>query len=102
MASNDEEKLPSSSSFRMYMRYAFQASLTCLQDRLPTVSASQALLKLKTGGPKAISTSLPRLDSLLLGQGVATQPSQDLKGGFSRGHVTEVYGPPGAGKTALW
>jgi predicted ATP-dependent serine protease len=67
--------------------------------RLPTVSASAALLKLTSGQTKAVSTGLPHLDQILYGKtpGVSGAGS----GGFSRGQVIEVYGPPGVGKTTL-
>ncbi|GFF57701.1 DNA repair protein rhp55 [Aspergillus udagawae] len=54
--------------------------------------------------PGEISTGLPRLD-----QAIRLAPSDDplqsssdaTLGGIPCGHVTEVFGPPGAGKTAL-
>ncbi|RDW91054.1 hypothetical protein BP5796_02219 [Coleophoma crateriformis] len=65
--------------------------------RMPTVSAAQALEDLKTSPTRCLSTGLALLDAVLQNQdGEATIP-----GGVSRGKVTEVYGPPGVGKTAL-
>jgi len=58
-------------------------------DRLPTVSASAALRKLADEGGLAVSTGLKGLDRI-------------LGGGWKRGEVTEVWGPPGVGKTACW
>ncbi len=64
-------------------------------DRLPTVSASEALQELQTAGPETISTTLPSLDSVLSGAiGITT-------GGLERGKTSELWGPKGAGKTAL-
>lgn len=63
--------------------------------RLPTLNGTQALKNaLKTSRP--ISTHLPTLD-YLLGLQNASSPSR----GISRGTVTEVYGPPGVGKTTF-
>lgn len=64
---------------------------------MPTVSAAQALY----APSRCISTSLPGLDSALQNREVATVVDDILPGGFSRGKVTEIYGPPGVGKTAL-
>ncbi|KAL2257047.1 hypothetical protein VTK26DRAFT_733 [Humicola hyalothermophila] len=64
--------------------------------RLPTVSAAQALQDLEGGENNCISTSLAALDvSLSHGLGGADH------GGIQKGHVTEVWGPPGVGKTAF-
>jgi len=69
-------------------------------DRLPTVSASQALSQLKARGPRAISTGLPQLDALLVGC-ANNHNGANMSGGLIRGKVTEIYGPPGAGKTTF-
>ncbi|GIK03909.1 hypothetical protein Aspvir_007984 [Aspergillus viridinutans] len=54
--------------------------------------------------PGAISTGLPRLDQAI-NLVSSDEPSQSLSdatlGGIPCGHVTEVFGPPGVGKTAL-
>ncbi|KAK4959705.1 hypothetical protein LTR10_002591 [Elasticomyces elasticus] len=63
--------------------------------RLPTVSASDALQELQTAGPETIATTLPALDTLLAGVGT------NSIGGLGRGKTTEIWGPVGAGKTAL-
>ncbi len=55
-----------------------------LLDRLATVTLSQAL---KTPTVK-ISSDIDELDDA-------------LGGGFSCGQITEIYGPPGSGKTSL-
>ncbi|KAF2198675.1 P-loop containing nucleoside triphosphate hydrolase protein [Delitschia confertaspora ATCC 74209] len=66
--------------------------------RLPTVSASQALHNIKSRGFRAISTGLTELDKHLFPYGL---PGSIIQGGLVRGKVTEVYGPPGVGKTAF-
>ncbi|KEQ73555.1 P-loop containing nucleoside triphosphate hydrolase protein, partial [Aureobasidium namibiae CBS 147.97] len=60
-------------------------------DRLPTVSASEALLSLQSRGPRSISTGLERLDAIL----------GTSKAGLARGNLTEIWGPAGSGKTSL-
>jgi RecA/RadA recombinase len=65
-------------------------------DRLPTVSAAQALVDLAGDKQSSISTSLPALDSLLH---PGTDPTHS--GGIQKGHVAEVWSAPGVGKTAL-
>lgn len=74
-----------------------------MPDRLPTVSAAQALQG-RRSAPRAVSTGLPRLDAAL-----ASPPSRPGRlalgpgggGGIVRGQLTEAYGPPGVGKSAL-
>ncbi|KAF2836136.1 P-loop containing nucleoside triphosphate hydrolase protein [Patellaria atrata CBS 101060] len=85
IASEDSSKLPSSSSSR----------------RLPTVTASQVLENLKSQAPRAISTALERLDAILTGAAGNSYSTWGSGGGLTRGKVTEVYGPPGAGKTTF-
>ncbi len=67
-------------------------------DRMQTVSASQALQDLSVqASSRQLLTGLKSLDELhareILGQSTS--------GVVSRGQITEVYGPPGVGKTAL-
>jgi hypothetical protein len=60
-------------------------------DRLPTVSASDAFRNLSDDdhqSPSNAYTDIPELDHA-------------LGGGFECGRVTELWGPPGAGKTAI-
>ncbi|KAI9804510.1 MAG: hypothetical protein M1825_001409 [Sarcosagium campestre] len=74
------------------------------QHRLPTVSASQALRSDASLLPRAVPTRLSELDWLLSGRGAtkgAARQSDNMPEGLPRGQVTEVYGPPGAGKTSL-
>ncbi|KAJ5704540.1 hypothetical protein N7536_000229 [Penicillium majusculum] len=60
-----------------------------------SISASQSLnASAATRDP--IATGLARLDEAL-----NDLPDQPNQGGILRGHVTELFGPPGAGKTSL-
>jgi hypothetical protein len=68
---------------------------------MPTVSAAQALEDLKSSPTRCVSTGLPLLDYALQNREPQLQDNEPFFGGVSRGRVTEVYGPPGAGKTAL-
>lgn len=67
-------------------------------DRLPTVSASQALQNLHARGSRAVSTGLSQLNRILSPQNL---PGYTTTGGLKRGKVTEVFGPSGVGKTAF-
>ncbi|KAL7916016.1 P-loop containing nucleoside triphosphate hydrolase protein [Trichoderma velutinum] len=69
--------------------------------RLPTVAASQAWEDLKAGPATHISTGLETLDRVLLGIDSADSQDAASQGGVKRGQVTEIWGPPGCGKTAL-
>lgn len=60
-------------------------------DRLPTVSASEALLSLQSRGPRSISTGLDQLNSLL----------GATNAGLGRGKITEIWGPCGSAKSSL-
>ena len=71
-------------------------NLTRCTDRMPTVSAAQAL-KEKTSVRGFISTGVPTLDAGLVNRG----DEGVLGGGVVRGKVMEVWGPPGVGKTGL-
>ncbi|GAB1316643.1 DNA repair protein RAD51 homolog 3 [Madurella fahalii] len=64
--------------------------------RLPTVSAAEALQDLERNEGSHISTGLAALDASL-----SLELDGAHRGGIQKGHVTEVWGPPGAGKTAL-
>jgi RecA/RadA recombinase len=68
---------------------------------MPTVSAAQALQDLKTSPTRRCSTGLPNLDAALQSQDHEVPGGDPLSGGVSRGKITEFYGPPGVGKTAL-
>ncbi|KAL8756144.1 MAG: hypothetical protein Q9184_004586 [Pyrenodesmia sp. 2 TL-2023] len=67
--------------------------------RLPTISASQALQDNADAPQKSISTGLPSLDCIISGGALSGTASSYPTGGLPCGQVTEVYGPPGAGKT---
>ena len=69
-------------------------------DRLPTVSASQALQEIRTKAKKSISTGLESLDQLFVPQ--LGRQSSPVFGGLPLGRLTEVYGPPGIGKSTFW
>ncbi|KAJ5150436.1 uncharacterized protein N7500_010625 [Penicillium coprophilum] len=66
-------------------------------ETLPVVSisASQSL-NASAATRDSIATGLARLDEAL-----NDLPDQPNQGGILRGHVTEIFGPPGAGKTSL-
>jgi RecA/RadA recombinase len=68
---------------------------------MPTVSAAQALQDLNSSPTRCISTGLSRLDCILQNQEPSLLDEDFVCGGVSRGKVTEVYGPPGVGKTTL-
>ncbi|KAF2235656.1 P-loop containing nucleoside triphosphate hydrolase protein [Viridothelium virens] len=76
-------------------------TLSPISDRLPTISASQALESLKVQRPQAVSTGLSQLDELLQGRDVDHKSEHGTTGGLARGKVTEIYGPPGVGKTTV-
>ena len=67
---------------------------------MPTVSAAQALQELKSSPTRCISTGLQLLDAVVQNREVLAD-GEPLHGGVSRGKVTEIWGPPGVGKTAF-
>jgi RecA/RadA recombinase len=68
---------------------------TSSSHRLPTVSAAQAL-ELAAQKGKRTSTGLSSLDDILRTDNIVS-----ASGGIPRGQVTEIYGPPGVGKTVM-
>jgi hypothetical protein len=60
-------------------------------DRLPTVSASDAFRNLSDDDHQSPSNAYTDISEL----------DHALGGGFECGRVTELWGPPGAGKTAI-
>ncbi|KAK2040342.1 P-loop containing nucleoside triphosphate hydrolase protein [Colletotrichum somersetense] len=77
--------------------YSFDLPST---HRLPTVSAAEALEDLDGGVGRHISTGIARLDETLVSS-FSRFDSGSARGGFQRGQVSEIWGPPGSGKTAL-
>ncbi|SPN98594.1 related to DNA repair protein rhp55 [Cephalotrichum gorgonifer] len=73
--------------------------------RLPAVSAAQALDDLNDDLSRCVSTGLRELDRALAA--VPESPRENSKdggegaAGVCRGQVTEIWGPPGVGKTAM-
>lgn len=72
--------------------------INSIVDRLPTVSAAQALEGLSGDSSPHVSTGLPDLDRALTWR---TSTTSHEKGGLPKGQVTEIWGPPGVGKTAI-
>jgi hypothetical protein len=75
--------------------------LTRSTDRLPTIQASQALNELQRDNGLHLSTGLEDLDKALLPPSPGEPQSSSFNGGVKRGQVTEIWGPPGTGKTAI-
>ncbi|KAK7738865.1 hypothetical protein SLS63_002202 [Diaporthe eres] len=70
--------------------------------RLPTVSAAQALEDLDANVSRFVSTNLPDLDKALAASAASSFPSEEANpGGIQKGQLTEIWGPPGVGKTAF-
>lgn len=73
-------------------------------ERVISFPASQSLHASAASPSGAISTGIPQLD-----EAIRPPSAEDVLGrtrdinsnGIPCGHVTEVYGPPGAGKTSL-
>ena len=72
-------------------------------DRLPTVSAAQALDGLDDDPSRCVSTGLRELDRALEAGAASGDAACGDEGaaGVLRGQVTEIWGPPGVGKTAM-
>lgn len=76
--------------------------LTPCSDRLPTVSAAQALDDLDANVSRFVSTNLPDLDKALAASAASSSTGEEANaGGIHKGHLTEIWGPPGVGKTAF-
>ncbi|KAJ4291791.1 hypothetical protein N0V90_009686 [Kalmusia sp. IMI 367209] len=82
----------------MFSSSAPTSSPDASSDRLPTVSASQTLQTLHAQGSRTVQTGLSQLDRHLAPHGLL---GRAVVGGYMRGKVTEIFGPPGVGKTAL-
>jgi hypothetical protein len=97
MASQDAPL--TSPSSRMYIvNRTFPTKTKPSVDRLPTVSASQALHSFHARGARTVSTGITQLDKLLAPPSL---PGHDVTGGYMRGKVTEIFGPSGVGKTSF-
>ena len=70
-------------------------------DRLPTVSAAQALEDISNDPRRFIPTGIRALDKALASVRDADSDGPPRLGGFQRGQVIEIWGPPGSGKTTL-
>ncbi|KAK3324653.1 hypothetical protein B0T19DRAFT_464855 [Cercophora scortea] len=68
--------------------------------RLPTVSAARALEQFGGTELNLVPTGLDALDAAL-GSSLNGLVPPGGRGGVQKGQVTEIWGPPGAGKTAL-
>jgi hypothetical protein len=97
MASQDAP-LTSPSSRMSVVNCAFLTKTNTSADRLPTVSASQALHSLHARGARTVPTGITQLDKLLA---PSSLPGHDVTGGYMRGKVTELFGPSGVGKTSF-
>lgn len=62
------------------------------------MSASAALDEIDSGSLAHVSTGLEELDKALVS--VESHDAATM-GGIKRGQVTELWGPPGSGKTAV-
>jgi hypothetical protein len=98
----DSPCLSSTSSFSYHRRYIYVSisppiashwSIIDLfaTDRLPTVSASDAFRNLSDDDHQSPSNAYTDISEL----------DHAIGGGFECGRVTELWGPPGAGKTAI-
>lgn len=72
-------------------------STSSSQHRLPTVTGVQALQN-ATAKAKGIPSGLAALDAILVNN---KNKFSIASPGIQRGHVTEVFGPPGVGKTTF-
>ncbi|KAF3767635.1 hypothetical protein M406DRAFT_41369 [Cryphonectria parasitica EP155] len=77
--------------------------LTFRSDKTTTISAARALDERNDAVYVSpfVPTGLPDLDQALLESSVSAPDGVGVKGGMARGQITELWGPPGVGKTAL-
>ncbi|RYP03193.1 hypothetical protein DL765_010578 [Monosporascus sp. GIB2] len=66
-----------------------------------TSTPAQALEDISTDPRRYISTGIRALDNALVGDPSDDGDASPGIGGFQRGQVIEIWGPPGSGKTAL-
>ncbi|KAJ9248133.1 hypothetical protein DTO207G8_7574 [Paecilomyces variotii] len=71
--------------------------------RVISLPASQSLRASAVSAPGPLPTGLERLDEALSlsAPGISPSTQSQRSKGIPRGHVTEVFGPPGVGKTSL-
>ncbi|KAH8195774.1 hypothetical protein TruAng_010048 [Truncatella angustata] len=69
--------------------------------RLPTVSAADALEELDADPARFLATGLSDLDEALNPDLEDASQNASRPGGFQRGQVIEIWGPPGSGKTTF-
>lgn len=91
MTTNMSPPGPSSQNTRKWSIYIPEPDIDVIPVPVLSISASQSLSG-SSAPQEPISTGVVRLDRAL----AASPP-----GGLVRGQVTEVYGPPGVGKTSL-
>ncbi|KAH8659258.1 P-loop containing nucleoside triphosphate hydrolase protein [Tricladium varicosporioides] len=97
----DRHNMSGNHGLRFYPRPGISNFSSPSPHRMPTLSAAQALQSLRSSPTRCIPTSLPLLDYALQNRQPQPEGSEPFFGGVSRGKVTEIYGPPGVGKTAL-
>ena len=84
------------------LKNALVQTSNCLAiDRLPTVSASQVLDGLESQTLDCVPSGVEPLDKLFSNNGQASTEDSRSSAGVKRGQVTDVWGPPGTGKTAF-
>ncbi|KAI1118717.1 P-loop containing nucleoside triphosphate hydrolase protein [Nemania sp. NC0429] len=69
--------------------------------RLPTVSAAQVFDDLEADSRQSIATGLEALDRALADVALEDGDRPQRCRGIQKGQITEVWGPPGSGKTTL-
>ncbi len=96
------------SQTRKILRFTFGLTLCTIDltwpcpDRLPTIAASQVLDELQNDDTGYIPTGIAALDKRLdLDSSLTPIAGSERSGGIRRGAVTEIWGPPGSGRTAL-
>ena len=105
---NDRPWLPSRVCHYTYVPLPIHCWMSywhCYTARISSISASQALRASSTQLPSA-SASVPgsfahSLSTGLDGLDDAISPTPGPSSGIPRGSITEIYGPPGVGKTSF-
>lgn len=68
---------------------------------MPTVQASQVFRELQDDSNSFIPTGIESLDDALASESLSQLRDLGHSGGIKKGQVTELWGPPGTGKTAV-